>query len=133
MKPLNFSAAFIFVTALLCGCGKKDQQATQTVATDAGQAAAVTNQNPANATPAPAVDAAKALAETDAALKKREYEQAVASLLKLQQQRGLTEQQSEAVRNAQIRVQQNLAGAVAGGDPKAKAAAEMLRQANMHR
>ena len=134
MKHL-FKGLFCIAVILLSACHKKEEQAAQTPAPDAGQpSATVSNQAPGNpAAQAPVIDTSKALAEADAALRRKEYEQAVATMLKLQQQRGLTEQQSEAVRNAQIHLQQNLAGAVAGGDPKAKAAADMLRAASAHR
>jgi len=129
MKPfyLTFFCT-ISIIALLSGCSKKKEEPAPQAATPP------TNADPAaTATPAAQIDAANALAATDAALKAKQYDQAVANLLKLQQQRNLTEQQAQALRDRQLRVQRDLAGAVASGDPKAKAAAEMLRAANAHR
>ncbi len=122
----------IAVFALFCACSKKEDNNSQ--------ASAPQSSNTSTTAPSPGVagslssaDAAKAFAATDAALKAKQYEQAVSNLLMLQQQRGLTEQQSQMVRDRQVRVQQTLVGAVASGDPKAKAAADMLRAASAHR
>ena len=43
----------------------------------------------------------------------------------------LTPEQAQAVRNQMVQLQRDLAGGVANGDPKAKAAAELLRQSTM--
>jgi len=63
-------------------------------------------------------------------MKAKNYEKAVESALALQQQK-LTEEQAQAARNQMVRLQQQLVGA--GNDPKAKAAADRLRQAAAHR
>ncbi len=134
--PRLFSNRFVLsfycsiaVGALFCACGKKQDATPQASAQSANTG---TNAAPADVAPAP-IDPANTLAATDAALKARQYDQAVANLLKLQQQKNLTEQQAQALRDQQVRVQRNLASAVASGDPRAKAAAEMLRAANAHR
>jgi len=61
----------------------------------------------------------------------REYDRAAESLLALQRTQ-LSAQQAEAAAAQMQQLQQNLAGAVANGDPKAIAAAKKLRQASMY-
>jgi hypothetical protein len=122
----------IAVIVLFCACSKKEDnnsQASTTQPSNTSPTVPFSNGLPTVSS----TDAAKALAATDAALKAKQYEQAVSNLLMLQQQRGLTEQQSQMVRDQQVRVQKTLVGAVASGDPKAKAAADMLRAASAHR
>jgi hypothetical protein len=70
------------------------------------------------------------LAAADAALKTRDYDRAAASILAVQRQKQLTEQQAQAAHNQMVRLQSDLAAAVASGDPKAKAAAELLRRSS---
>jgi hypothetical protein len=77
-------------------------------------------------------DASAALAAAEAALKAREYEQAAKNLLAIQAQKNLSEQQALAARDQMVQLQRGLAGAVASGDPKAKAAAELLRASARH-
>ncbi len=73
-------------------------------------------------------DANQGLAETDAALKAKAYEKAVATLLAVQQQKALTAQQAMEAQNKMRSLQANLAAAVAAGDPNAIAAVRLLRQ-----
>lgn len=62
----------------------------------------------------------------------RDYERSASALLAVQQQRQtLTAAQGEALRQQMVILQQNLAAAVASGDPKAKAAADLLRKSTM--
>jgi hypothetical protein len=76
-------------------------------------------------------DAKQAMAEADAALRQREYDKAVKTMLAIQQAQ-LNAQQAEAARQAMVNLQRNLAGAVASGDPAAIAAAQALRAASSH-
>ena len=121
-----------------CGCKKNDDGA-------AASSAAASQASPANpeqsnqasspsaaAQPAGAPEAKAALADGDAALKARDYERAVADALALQRQQ-LTEAQSQAAAAQMVRLQRDLATAVASGDPKAKAAADALRASAAHR
>jgi hypothetical protein len=112
---------------VVLGCSRKQD----TSAMPPPSTAAATNLSPEAA--AVSVTTSKALADSDAALKARQYDQAVANLLLLQQQRGLNEQQAQAVKDQQVKIQRSLASAVASGDPKAKAAADMLRASSAHR
>jgi hypothetical protein len=66
-----------------------------------------------------------------AAIKSKDYDKAAAMLINLQRA-PMTEEQSMQVLNQMRQFQQNLAGAVASGDPNAKAAAARLRQSSLH-
>ena len=93
-----------------------------------------TTDAPSQAAPAqPAAPVAQSavpdakLTEAQAAMKTRDYEKAVDALMAVQRQRQLSEQQA-ALYHAQMQaLQRDLAGAVARGDPAAKAAADKLR------
>lgn len=119
------------VVAIAAGCGKKTEKPAAVAPTP--DATAATQPAPA-ATPnaaLPAVvvtDANQGLAETDAALKAKAYEKAVATLLAVQEQKTLTAQQAQEAANKMRALQGNLAAAVAAGDPNAIAAVRMLRQ-----
>jgi hypothetical protein len=131
-----YGAALGICCAVMTGCGKKEQPPTPAAMPSEASPPPVANQaeSPANtATPtAPTVsDPKAAIASADAAMKSRAYDQAALTLLALQQQR-LSDQQAQAVRSRMVQLQGALAGAVANGDPKAKAAAEILRQSAMH-
>lgn len=73
------------------------------------------------------------LKEAQAAQQSRDYEKAAQALVALQQQQRLSEAQAAAYANQMRLFQRDLAGAVASGDPRAKAAADRLRQASMAR
>lgn len=113
--------------ALLCvtGCGKKDDSVVETTTTPP---AATPSAQPAPAT-TPTTTAAPdtRLAESQAAINARDYERAAEALIAVQQSR-LNEQQAEALANQMRQLQSSLAGAVASGDARAKAAADRLRQ-----
>ena len=72
------------------------------------------------------------MAAADAALKAKAYDQAALTLVALQQQKGLTDQQAQAVHTRMVQLQGALASALANGDAKAQAAAAILRQSAMH-
>jgi hypothetical protein len=118
-------------TAVLVGCSKKQGTAPDsTTDAAAAQSAAIANLPPAAQAEAAAnqAAAAKMVNEANAALKARDYEKAVEAALAAQQQKFLTDQQSAAIRNQMIQLQQDLTTAIANGDAKAKAAAERLRR-----
>jgi hypothetical protein len=122
-------AVALAVVCLGVSCGKRTEQ-TPAIAGVETPAAPATPADPAvPSAPIAAVAASPqaALAESDAALKAKDYEKAAVSILAVQQQKRLTDQQAMALRNQMIRLQSSLAAAVASGDPKAKAAAELLR------
>jgi precorrin-3B methylase len=76
-------------------------------------------------------DAKRAIADADAAMRQRDYEKAVKTMLALQQAQ-LNAQQAELARQQMINVQRSLAAAIASGDPNAIAAGEALRAAHRH-
>jgi hypothetical protein len=123
--------------ALLAGCSKKAEQPPTAAPPTAGNAAPPAAASAERATARPvnaanSADASAALAAADAALKARQYEQAVRNLLAIQAQKNLSEQQALAARDQMVQLQRGLAGAVANGDPKAIAAAELLRASARH-
>ncbi len=140
-KPsLNFQTTVlcaVVLLAVLTGCGKKESPAPlpesspTTTAPALGQPAVVSAPT-APASVAPSTDASASLAAAKAAMQAKDYEQAAAALLAVQKMRQpLTTEQGQAVRNQVIQLQQNLAAGVASGDPKAKAAADLLRKSTM--
>jgi len=118
------------------GCSKKAESPPAVAPPEAGNAAPpvapaqIAPARPVNT--ATAADTSAALAAADAALKARQYEQAVRNLLAVQAQKNLSEQQALAARDQMVQLQRGLAGAVANGDPKAIAAAELLRASARH-
>jgi len=140
LNALAFTA--ILAAGVLLGCSKKQAQAPDTSTTVAADAAsnapaadapaAVNAQAPPQPAPGPILDVSQmgdakaAMAEADAALRQREYEKAVRTMLALQQAQ-LSAQQAEAARQQMYALQRNLANAIAAGDPNAKAAADILR------
>ncbi|HLH53765.1 MAG TPA: hypothetical protein VKY92_09135 [Verrucomicrobiae bacterium] len=144
-KPLLFAAAIS--VSILLGCSKK-QEADAPAPAAASQPAAAPaadaqqQQQQADAAPqqptGPVLDASQmsgdakaAMAEADAAIRQREYEKAVRTMLAIQQAR-LDAQQAALARQQMINLQRNLAAAVASGDPNAKAAADILRAGRGH-
>ena len=119
-----FSAMLI---ALVTGCGKKEAE----VPAPAPEATAVVQQEQPQTTAAPAAPTPAApdarLAESQAAIKARDYEKAAAALLAMQRAR-LNEQQAAAAAAQMHQLHKSLADAVAAGDPSAIAAANRLRQ-----
>lgn len=129
----------VLVAAAVIGCSKKEQKSSAAAPpSDAATPAAPAAAAAAEAAPVPVVnvqsiaDTKAAMAAADAALRARQYDQAAKTLLLLQQQRQLSAQQALAVRDQMRQLQTDLAGAVGSGDPRAKAAADMLRAAAMH-
>jgi hypothetical protein len=112
---------------LLAGCGKKEAAAPSP---GPDQTAVQPAQPEAAATPAPAAAPDSRLTESQTALAARDYDRAAEALIALQRTQ-LNEQQAAAAAAQMRQLQSSLAGAVAGGDPKAIAAAQRLRQASM--
>jgi len=139
IPALVFSLCLI-VGLFAQGCGKKQPVATNdapapTPASPA-DAAATDPASPAPApvaqTAAPVIDPKATVADAEAALKARDYERAAATLLTIQARQQLSEQQAQAVHQRMAELQTSLASAVGSGDPKAIAAANLLRQAARH-
>ena len=138
------SLSIVALCGACFGCSKKQQSAA-----DSQPAAAPVAASPGPETPTPDAaaaqqpsgpvldtaqmegDAKRAMAEADAALRQREYEKAVRTMLAIQQAQ-LNAQQAQAARQQMIALQRNLANAVASGDPNAAAAAQILRAAHSH-
>lgn len=116
------------VTVLLTtGCGKSSTEEAETAA-PAPEAATEAQPNQPTAAPAPTAAAPNVyLQESKTALSAGDYEKAAAALISAQQQANLSAQQAEAVAAQMRQLQSSLAGAVAGGDARAKAAADKLR------
>ena len=150
MKQTNGSLGFwpplvaLSVAILLSACSKKseasapasgDAQATTAPAAPDPQAQAPeaprAPSGPVLDTTQLAGNAKQAMADADAALRQREYEKAVRTMLAIQQAQ-LSAQQAEAARQQMIVLQRNLANAVASGDPNAAAAAQILRAGRSH-
>jgi hypothetical protein len=123
---------------LVVSCKKKEQAVAPTPnePVTSGQAAASPEAPvPVTQPPEPIVtssDANQVLSSAQAALKQKDYEKAAATLLYVQQQR-LNDQQADAARAQMVQLQKDLVGAIGAGDPKAKAAADLLRASHSHR
>jgi len=125
--------AALLGVALAQGCSHKseDQPASSAGAANPSTAPTATPaQSAANDQPResiPAGNAQGALAESEAAIRAKEYEKAAQAMIAMQQAK-LNEQQAQAVRSQMIQLQKDLASAISQGDPKAKAAADLLRR-----
>lgn len=142
--------SLLSAAALIAGCSKKPEAAPAAQATSATD----TNQTPAaDAQPADAAaqaqaqaqpqaptgpvldtsqmsgDAKAAMAAADAAMRQREYEKAVRTMLAIQQAQ-LDAQQAAAAHQQMINLQKSLAQAAASGDPNAQVAAQLLRHSH---
>ena len=119
-------ACVLAIAALFTGCKKQaESQSPPPPAPDAAQPAA-----PAQPAAAPAVQNVAPdakLTEAQTAMKAHDYEKAVDALLAVQRQRQLSEQQAALYQSQMRALQRDLAGALARGDPAAKAAADKLR------
>lgn len=121
---------------LVAGCKKAqpaetapspDNNSASTQGTAGGNSGPAANQPAIPPPPTPTVDTTKAFADVNTAIKASDYKKATDTLLTLQRDKQLTEQQSMAVRGQMVQLQQAIAGGVAKGDPNAKAAADRLR------
>src|SRR5258706_5873480 len=118
----GYSACLLLVL-IIASCGKKEDTAAPAPSTPASSASAPAENN---AQSGAVIDAKPVLAKIDTAYKAKQYDEAADALLALQRLQ-LSEQQALEARNRMIQFQRDLAGAVASGDPKAKAAADKLR------
>jgi hypothetical protein len=130
------------ITAFAFGCSKKETPVSSstpapTPAAPSSDPAATASTDPAQqaqqAPTGPVLDTAqmegeakRAMAEADAALRQKEYEKAVRTMLAIQQAQ-LNAQQAAAAHQQMIALQRNLANAIANGDPNAIAAGQILR------
>jgi hypothetical protein len=121
---------------LISGCGKKAVETPATMPADQPVAETAPVAPPPVAAPTAAQNAwADArLKEAQAAQQARDYSKAVEQLIAVQQaQQRLSEAQAAAAALQMQQFQRDLAGAVASGDPRAKAAADRLRASSMVR
>lgn len=134
----HMKTLLLCLVALTVAIGCKKAQPTETApapenastpapATASGNSLQPANQAASQAPAAPTIDATKAFADVNTALKARDYQKATETLLALQRQKQLTDQQSMAVRGQMVQLQSAVAAGVASGDPNAKAAADRLR------
>jgi predicted component of type VI protein secretion system len=122
--------AVVCIAVAVSGCSKKKEvspSASDAAAVEASGAASAAPANQAVAAPS-SVDTTRILNEADAALKAKDYQKAVEAALAAQRQQALTEQQAAARRIQMLQLQKDLANAIANGDAKAKAAADLLRR-----
>jgi len=117
------AVAGLFVSLIGAGCGKSSEDGLP-VASTPDQAASGLEHTFAEAPPAVRADA-MAVSE---ALRKREYEKAVVSLHSVQKAPGISLQQGVAVHNSSILLESELIKAIERGDPRAKAAYELLKR-----
>ena len=133
MSYRSLGFAVVVLAAAAAGCSKKEQPPT-TVTPPGTQTSQAAGEAQAAAPAAPpaqenyaTVDAG--LAQAQAAMKAKEYDRAVNTLSSLRTgATPMTGQQLMQVNRAQIDLQNQLSAAAAAGDPRAKAAYEMLRQ-----
>lgn len=120
----KFSVVASLMAALIvCGCSKSSPDAVPAAKTP-DQAASGLDQTFAGA-PAALRDNVTAASE---ALRKRDYEKAVVSLHQVQQSQGITLQQGLAIHNSSLLLEQELINGIERGDPRAKAAYELLKR-----
>src|SRR5258708_7886231 len=122
----------LLATVAMTGCSKKAEKPTATVPPVNNETATTTAVTTTPAAPDIIIqvmtDIKQPLAVADAALKAKEYDKAVQSLLAVQKQKQSTDQQAGEALSRMVGLQRNLAAAIAAGDPSAKAAGELLRR-----
>jgi len=118
---------------LFAGCSKKADESAVAAPPETPVEAQAANPAtaPAAQAPAPSTVSEAQLTASQAAINARDYEKAAAALVAMQQAQ-LNAQQAEAVAQQMRQFQSGLAQALASGDPRAKAAAERLRQSATH-
>lgn len=125
MKPCSaFSHVLLVLVLSLTGCGKGSSAQSNRELKQAFQAAG--NE----AAPAAADGTLSVKAQVDqvvSALDKNDYVGAVGGLEDLKARPGLTDQQYQVLANTMVKVQGQLAQAIASGDQNAKKAGDLLR------
>src|SRR5262245_33797589 len=125
-RCLNAFLPALIGVLLIAGCSKKAAEApAQSAATPPDTGATATACAPEAAAPAatPVIinnvnmaDTKAAMKATDAAIRAKQYEDALKMILALQAQQ-LSDQQAAALHNQMVELQQNVANGVANGDP----------------
>jgi hypothetical protein len=136
MKKLFLPCAVFSAVLLgLNACAKKEHAPDTAAVAESttNEAAADPATMAAAPTPAMSANSEKQLSDAKAALAKKDYNKAVELLTTLQRPgQVLTPGQSAAVQAQMRQLQGSLAGAIASGDPNARAAGEKLREASAH-
>lgn len=129
MNMNSLTLASLIFTLAICGCSKKEEPAPAPAPAPAANVTA-----PAVATTAPqaAMVPDARLAESQAAIKAHDYDKAAQALVALRHAQ-MTDQQAAAAAAQMRQLQGSLAAALASGDPRAKAAADRLRQSALSR
>jgi hypothetical protein len=130
VRDFKTTILVLIVSVAIVGCSKKEEKPSAAASSD-------TNVSVVAATLAPhaddvSTDIKQSLAEVDASLSANDYAKAVQTLLAVQNQRQLTDQQAQEAQTKMKGVQSVLSAAIAAGNPNAKAAGEMLRSSAMH-
>lgn len=138
MKQISYlSLCLILPVVAAVGCRKKaDSGSEEKVVTEASSPKSSTTEPTSNGVPgrtftynaATMVPEEPTVEDANRALKRKDYETAAVDLLKMQySQKPMTDDQAWARKRAMADLQRELGEALAKGDPKAKAAAELLR------
>jgi hypothetical protein len=133
-KCLSLTTTLVAANLLLLGCSKKQaaDESPQAAPEAAASAPAPANPSaPASAAPLPGNAFNPAIAAAQQAQKAKEYDKAAEGLIALQRKQ-LSDQQAAALQSQMRKLQSDLVGALASGDPKAKAAADKLRESSKH-
>jgi hypothetical protein len=130
VRDLKTIISVLIVSVAIVGCSKKEEKPSAAASSD-------TNVSVVSATLAPgadnvSTDVKQSLAQVDSSLNANDYTKAVQTLLAVQNQKQLTDQQTQEAQTKMKGVQRILATAIAAGDPNAKAAGELLRSSAMH-
>jgi hypothetical protein len=132
-RHLKTTLLTLIVSVAIIGCSKKQETSAAIAPASSSDTNAQAATPVVSAANIPAsTDVNQSLADADAALKAQQYDRAVQSLLAVQNQKQLTDQQAQEARTKMAALQHNLAAASAAGDPNAKAAGEILRRSAMH-
>ncbi|MBM3840304.1 MAG: hypothetical protein FJ398_20545 [Verrucomicrobia bacterium] len=124
ISPLKTPSILAALAAALivCGCSKSGDAVPQ--ANTPEQAAAGLDQTFATAPP----EVRNNVSAASEALRKGDYEKAVVTLHQAQKAEGVTLQQGIAIHNSSVLLEGELIKAIERGDPRAKAAYELLRR-----
>lgn len=109
---------------ILAGCSKSKDEVAITASSPKEAAASLDSSF---ATAPPAVKENVAIIAD--ALRKKDFEKAVVSLHSVKQGNGITLQQGLAIHSSELLLERELINGIERGDPRAKAAYELLKQA----
>jgi len=119
-----FPVILLVLVLPLTGCGNRSSARSAQELKQAFQAA---GNEAAPATVSGTLSVKAQVDQVVSAIDKKEYVGAVAGLEDLRARQGLTDQQYQALANTMVKVQGQLAQAIASGDENAKKAGDLLR------